>query len=90
MNPGADELDRSLKQLEEVWRVSNKYNAAASCTICNGVVQHEHWCVIINKEMEYAFLLAVDPVVISEGDKIAVVCVESSKWIKGGFALERV
>jgi hypothetical protein len=72
MNPGADELDRSLKQLEEVWRVSNKYNAAASCTICNGVVQHEHWCVIINKEMEYAFLLAVDPVVISEGDKIAL------------------
>ncbi len=72
MNPGADELDRSLKQLEEVWRVSNKYNAAASCTICNGVVQHEQWCVIINKEMEYAFLLAVDPVVISEGDKIAL------------------
>jgi hypothetical protein len=72
MNPGADELDRSLKQLEEVWRVSNKYNAAASCTICNGVVQHEHWCVIINKEMEYAFLLAVDPVIITEGDKIAL------------------
>jgi hypothetical protein len=72
MNPGADELDRSLKQSEEAWRVSNKYNAAASCTICNGVVQHEHWCVIINKEMEYAFLLAVDPVIITEGDKIAL------------------
>jgi hypothetical protein len=72
MNPGADELDQSQKQLQEVCRVSNKYNAAAGCTICSGVVQHEHWCVIINKEMEYAFLLAEDPVIITEGDKIAL------------------
>ena len=72
MNPGADELNGSLKQLQEVWRVSNKYNAAACCTICNGVVQHEPWCVIVNKEIEYAFLLAVDPVSITEGDKITL------------------
>jgi hypothetical protein len=72
MNSGADELNGSLKQLQEVWRVSNKYNAAACCTICNGVVQHEPWCVIVNKDMEYAFLLAVDPVVITEGDKITL------------------
>ncbi len=72
MNPGADELDQSQKQLQEVWRVSNKYNAAVGCAICSGVVQHEHWCVIINKEMEYAFLLAEDPVIITEGDKIAL------------------
>ena len=72
MNSGADELNGSLKQLQEVWRVSNKYNAAAGCTICSGVVQHEHWCVIVNKEMEYAFLLAVDPVTITEGDKITL------------------
>lgn len=72
MNSGADELNQSRKQLEEVWRVSNQYNAAAGCTICCGVVQHEPWCVIVNKDMEYAFLLAVDPVVITEGDKIAL------------------
>jgi hypothetical protein len=72
MHSGADELNASLKQLQEVWHVSNKYNAAACCTICSGVVQHEPWCVIVNKDMEYAFLLAVDPVVITEGDKITL------------------
>ena len=70
MNPGADELNRSLKQLQEVWRGSNKYDAAACCTICNGVVHHERWCVIVNKDMEYAFLLTVNPIIITEGDKI--------------------
>jgi hypothetical protein len=72
MNSGADELNGSLKQLQEVWRVSNQYNAAACCSICSGVVQHEPWCVIVNKDIEYAFLLAVDPVVITEGDKITL------------------
>lgn len=70
MNPGADELNRSVKRLEEVWRVSNKYNAAGCCTICNGVVRHEPWCVMVNKEMEYAFLLALNPTIITEGDTI--------------------
>jgi hypothetical protein len=70
MNPGADELNRSVKRLEEVWRIANKYDAAGCCTICNGVVRHERWCVIVNKDMEYAFLLAVNPTIITEGDTI--------------------
>jgi hypothetical protein len=51
-------------------RVLNKYDAAGCCTICNGVVRHEPWCVMVNKEMEYAFLLAVNPTIITEGDTI--------------------
>ena len=70
MNPGADELNRSVKRLEELWLVSNKYDAADCCTICNGVVRHEPWCVMVNKEMEYVFLLTVNPTIITEGDTI--------------------
>ena len=70
MNPDADELNRSVKRLEEVRRVSNKYDAAGCCAKCNGVVRHEPWCVMVNKEMEYAFLLAVNPAIITEGDTI--------------------
>jgi hypothetical protein len=72
MNPGADELKRAIKRLEEVSRGSNKYDVAACCTICEGVVRHEPWCVIINKDVEYAFLLAVDPAIITEGDQIGL------------------
>ena len=70
MNPGADELNRWVKRLEEVWRVSNKYDVACRCSICNGVVRHEPWCVMVNKEMEYAFLFAVNPTIITQGDTI--------------------
>ena len=72
MNPGADELNQSLRQLQEVLSGAKSCSTAAGCTICNGVVHHEPWCVIVNKEIEYAFLLAVNPVTITVGDEIAL------------------
>jgi hypothetical protein len=53
-----------------VWRVSNKYDATGCCTICNGVVGREPWCVVVSKETEYAFLLAENPGIITDRETI--------------------
>jgi hypothetical protein len=72
MNPGADELNQSPKQLEEGLTGANPCDTAASCAVCSGMVHHEPWCVAVNKEIEYAFLLAANPATITEGDQIAL------------------
>jgi hypothetical protein len=53
-----------------MWLVSNKYHAAAACENCQGIVRHEPWCITKNPNVEYAFLVIIEPMVMLEADHI--------------------
>lgn len=42
------------------WRHSNKYNAAAACEHCGGVVRHEPWCITRSATVLYAYEAVLD------------------------------
>ena len=53
------------------WYHSNKYTAEAACEHCGGVVYHEAWCLLGNRNVAYAYEAVIDASKLSlEGEII--------------------
>ena len=49
---------------------SNGYNAQAACEHCDGVVNHERWCLTLNPAVSYAYKIVVSANELAIGDAI--------------------
>ena len=49
---------------------SNRYNRAAACPQCAGIIRHEKWCITENKRVFYAFDIVMNPDHITQQDAL--------------------
>ena len=49
---------------------NNRYNLHPACEHCQGVFEHERWCMTKDPNILYAFMIASDPSKISLGDTL--------------------
>jgi hypothetical protein len=49
---------------------SNQYSAQSACQHCEGIVDHEHWCLTLNPVVRYACEVVIYPDKLTIGDRI--------------------
>ena len=52
------------------WFHSNRYNAAAECEHCHGIVRHDSWCITMDATVSYAYEIVGDPAKLAPGDTL--------------------
>jgi glycerol-3-phosphate cytidylyltransferase-like family protein len=59
-----------MPQNHPAWYHSNRYSAESACQHCDGIVQHEHWCLTLNPVVHYACEIVVYPDKLTIADAI--------------------
>lgn len=49
---------------------SNRYNAAAACEHCEGIIRHEPWCITRDPIVYYAYHVVADHTQLTIGDSL--------------------
>ena len=53
-----------------VWYHTNRYNAQSECEHCHGIVRHERWCITLDKNVQYAFGIVLEPEKLTLSDSL--------------------
>ena len=48
----------------------NRYNAAAACEHCQGIIRHQPWCITQDAMVYYAYQIVADPTKLTIGDAL--------------------
>jgi hypothetical protein len=51
---------------------THKYSAANECEQCDGIIHHEPWCFLVNKNVRYAYKIATDPAKLTAQDTLTL------------------
>jgi hypothetical protein len=51
---------------------THKYAAADVCEHCDGIIRHEPWCLLVNKNVRYAYAIATDPAKLTAQDTLTL------------------
>ena len=49
---------------------SNRYSAVSACHFCDGVINHEPWCIEKNANIRYAFYAVMRPGYLTWADRL--------------------
>lgn len=54
------------------WYHSNRYNVSSVCEHCGGIVRHEHWCIMVDAAVQYAYEAVLDAEKLSLIDRLTL------------------
>jgi len=65
------------------WYHSNQYDAKSACEHCGGVIRHERWCITCDVEVQYAYMVVLEPEKLTLVDRLTLHALGVA-WEKNG------